>query len=849
MFALRLPTSLSLLAFLLAAPAGAQVADYGDAMDPTFPSLAASGGVRHLDVNNEWLGPAGSPPTVEADSLQIDADADDASSFIVDLAGDLFVITQVTIAADPATTRFLNVLVDADGNASWDGSPDEWIVQNFAFTFDDLLLTGFTTGWIVLGFESPAALMAADYLGRTMRVTLSTESVPDGLGAWGTLARGETEDVSVAAAPIIKPSMLTRFAKFIPRYPVPRLGLGVPITADRVDPDAYLQVPFPADAAAPCTFTLEVTRTSDDPPDNPYGGTITFTGPPPFTAPLPDLADGPVLLGPITVPCPGPVGRVRGNIDGMFDKPADGLSLFRWKVRMSYDPAGIGVVQDQGQIVVPGGFTNGTAGAAFFLANPLENSLADPATAELLPRNDGSLGIAVLGAGPVAESVIDVPGVFPSFAVLPGATSFPGPSGPLAFDVLDDVGLVQRRDSQRVFVRGLSGPTPTLAGWDFANLHFDVAEAAGNVLGCGEILDFQDFDCRRPGCVGKAVTTLSPACVLRSIGGQFQQLTFVGDEIENALVVDVGECAPLRSGTTCVVTTDPSALRLAPDTLGPAALQTSLVYWPIGSAPSPVVVVSQGDLVDVGTVESFEDLAAEEEFVAFESDLAGGEAVFSGDVELDDLRLVVQTGDPLPDSGGALVGSIQRGDVNEAGHVLIALETDDGRRGLYLDIDGVLYKIFLDGDAIPGSAAETFSSGPRCRGTAMALNNADEVVFLAEKNGFEMALFKRAESGSVVQVAADSEPAPGTGGGVFDFGSEILADTCAARLGEDGSVAFTAGVLGGSQPRGIFRLVPGEVEGVPALPPAAVLLVVAVPGLVAAARRLRRRLRASPKGS
>ncbi len=36
-------------------------------------------------------------------------------------------------------------------------------------------------------------------------------------------------------------------------------------------------------------------------------------------------------------------------------------------------------------------------------------------------------------------------------------------------------------------------------------------------------------------------------------------------------------------------------------------------------------------------------------------------------------------------------------------------------------------------------------------------------------------------------------------------------------------------------------LVSGEVEGVPALPPAAVLLVVAVPGLVAAARRLRRR--------
>jgi hypothetical protein len=120
--------------------------DFGDAPDPGFPSLLESDGVRHANVQFEWLGDG---VDKEADSRQIDLDLfDDGVAFgELRACSEAEVRVRVTVQDrddpqhpyDLEHLLILNVLADWDGDGRWEGGmtcPDglvawEWAVQNF----------------------------------------------------------------------------------------------------------------------------------------------------------------------------------------------------------------------------------------------------------------------------------------------------------------------------------------------------------------------------------------------------------------------------------------------------------------------------------------------------------------------------------------------------------------------------------------------------------------------------------------------------------------------------------------------------------------------------------------------
>lgn len=106
--------------------------DYGDAPDPTFPSLKSSNGARHVNTEYEWLGPE---VTKEGDSLQINADDKDDGITISNIWGlqpcaqvVLPVIVSVKNKNDPAhiygnnKLLYLNMLFDWDMSGKWEGA-------------------------------------------------------------------------------------------------------------------------------------------------------------------------------------------------------------------------------------------------------------------------------------------------------------------------------------------------------------------------------------------------------------------------------------------------------------------------------------------------------------------------------------------------------------------------------------------------------------------------------------------------------------------------------------------------------------------------------------------------------
>ncbi len=339
---------------LCLARANAQVGDYGDAPDPGYPSRASNGGPVHEVVTKEWLGPTNSATTTEGDSVQVNADADDAGAYVVDYAAQLFFLARLSHdGTEPATVRYLNVLIDLNTNGVWEGTANEWPIQNYAFSFYDIFPAGFNSGWVMLAIQSTN--QAANYLGKWTRVTLSTQSVPNGNGAWGILARGETEDLVLAAAPITKPTLRPNVpAKFVPVASVFRHGVLHAADVANND-DAHLVFRFPVDGRPPCQYSLRARRVSDNPAGNPYNGGI-----PAAALDLPALGAGWTAWSPwIGVNCPDPGDPpVRVAITGGF-APGVGDSDFRFQVRQRYDPDGEAVFVDSGDVNLDGRFTVG----------------------------------------------------------------------------------------------------------------------------------------------------------------------------------------------------------------------------------------------------------------------------------------------------------------------------------------------------------------------------------------------------------------------------------------------------------------------------------------------------------
>lgn len=128
-----------------ATPVTVAVWDFGDAPDPTFPSVLASDGVRHAVVEFEWLGEG---VDEEEDSLQVGEESWDDGVRVAELEacaqGDLEVTVAVRDREQPQHAYdaqhlvYLNVLVDWDGDGCWGGRvscpqgsvASEWAVRN-----------------------------------------------------------------------------------------------------------------------------------------------------------------------------------------------------------------------------------------------------------------------------------------------------------------------------------------------------------------------------------------------------------------------------------------------------------------------------------------------------------------------------------------------------------------------------------------------------------------------------------------------------------------------------------------------------------------------------------------------
>src|SRR5690606_2274450 len=89
--------------------------DFGDAPDPTYPSLFASDGARHI-VSNLFLG---STVTDESDALHTpaaDGDTDDGVQFITSLVPGVV----ATVSIESSAAGFIDAWIDFDGNGVWD---------------------------------------------------------------------------------------------------------------------------------------------------------------------------------------------------------------------------------------------------------------------------------------------------------------------------------------------------------------------------------------------------------------------------------------------------------------------------------------------------------------------------------------------------------------------------------------------------------------------------------------------------------------------------------------------------------------------------------------------------------
>ncbi len=194
-------------------------ADFGDAPDPSYPSLRFTPSSRvgmpgpyHMDISQEWFGPPGmSTTTPEPDAMIPDADMDDGNPLLVRTikhgTHSNWGFVRFDIATSPTTTagfRYINVAADLNTDGIWatylyDGVNEqpEWIVQNAEIYLPDRYF-----GRLGLPFWFPD--LAADARpGINLRMTLSTEPLDpalygamgwDGSGLPAGFVRGETED-------------------------------------------------------------------------------------------------------------------------------------------------------------------------------------------------------------------------------------------------------------------------------------------------------------------------------------------------------------------------------------------------------------------------------------------------------------------------------------------------------------------------------------------------------------------------------------------------------------------------------------------------------------------------------
>jgi len=109
-------------------------AEFGDAPDPTFPSLLASDGARALDTSQFWLGSA---VNTEPEAQTVDRDSFDDGLVEILVADVVRVTFEATRSEDSQSgVVYFNLLADSNGDGRWgsfegpSGPVQEWVVVN-----------------------------------------------------------------------------------------------------------------------------------------------------------------------------------------------------------------------------------------------------------------------------------------------------------------------------------------------------------------------------------------------------------------------------------------------------------------------------------------------------------------------------------------------------------------------------------------------------------------------------------------------------------------------------------------------------------------------------------------------
>jgi len=156
--------------------------DWGDANDPTYPTLAANFGASHVIVPRIYMGNTVDPdpdgqPSVAADGDDTDADGDDEDGVTFNTPLIPGLPAQITVNAFQAGP-FISVWIDYDRDGGW-GELQDYVVKS---------VLAVNAGDNVFGFQVPGSAKP----GRTyVRVRFTTNP---GIGFAGPATNGEVED-------------------------------------------------------------------------------------------------------------------------------------------------------------------------------------------------------------------------------------------------------------------------------------------------------------------------------------------------------------------------------------------------------------------------------------------------------------------------------------------------------------------------------------------------------------------------------------------------------------------------------------------------------------------------------
>ena len=167
--------------------------DFGDAPDPTYPTLIASDGARHgrgsgvLILGTAWDTELDGQPNADAtgDDAQGSPDDEDAADFTtVNLVADNMVTLDVTVTDDGSTPGLLSLWIDFDQDGVF-ASPAEQVAV-------DVPVSPVTGSQVVpVSFTVPAAPVPGTTFARLRLASTS------GLTAGGAAPDGEVEDYAV----------------------------------------------------------------------------------------------------------------------------------------------------------------------------------------------------------------------------------------------------------------------------------------------------------------------------------------------------------------------------------------------------------------------------------------------------------------------------------------------------------------------------------------------------------------------------------------------------------------------------------------------------------------------------